>query len=413
MRCHFLIIGAHGDKPCTGHGDVEKAAGHGHSHGAEPCGGHGHGDGENKGANENISKLWRATAICFLFMIAEVVGGIIANSMAILTDAAHLLSDVAGMFISVAAIKIAQRVATQKYSFGYARAEVLGALMSCMLIWALTAILVYEAVNRMIHPEDVDGMVMTIVACLGLVVNLLMLFVLGGHSHGGQACSGHGHGEDGDLNVRAATIHVIGDLVQTIGVIIAASLIWGKPGDVGTWCCNSDGQRVSNWVYADPVCTCIFACLVLMTTYGIVKEAIMVLMQTTPPAADTESLAESLKAIPDVAEVHDIHVWAASPSNWVLTCHLVVAHEYNDATQKCCSTDELLEKAHKICTEWGAWHTTIQVEHLNGWACDTKCEPGRAAGRSDERPSSANSVDKKSNGDGHGHSHGGAPCGGH
>lgn len=341
-------------------------------------------------------------------MIAEVVGGLIAHSLAILTDAAHLLSDVAGMFMSVAAIKLAQRVATEQFSFGFARAEVLGALFSCMLIWALTGILVYEAIRRMITLEEVDGMTMTIVACLGLVVNLLMLFVLGGHSHGGQECGGHGHGGDGDMNVLAAQIHILGDLVQTIGVIIAAILIWTEPWDIGH-STASNGDRVSNWNYADPICTCIFAILVLMTTSGIVRDAVLVLMQSKPKSADTEELKRQLEKIAHVVNAHDIHVWAASPANWVLTVHLEVSHALGSTTalDRCCAADEVLADAQTICANWGAWHTTIQIEHAGGWSCDTDCKPGEHAGRRASVDAPAAPAG------GHGHSHGGTACGGH
>jgi len=286
------------------------------------------------------------------------------------------------MFISIASIKLAQRVATKSFSFGYARAEVLGAMVSVMLIWALTGILVYEAINRLITLQEVDGLIMFIVACIGLAVNLLMMVVLGGHGHshgGGDDHCAHGD-EGGDMNVDAAWIHVLGDLVQTIGVLIAAILIWAQPFDVGT-VIGAGGKEISKWNYADPVCTCVFACLVLTTTYGIVKESILVLMQGTPKGADLKKLETEMIQISNVIDCHDIHVWMATRSKWVLSCHLKVSHDFHGPEEKCCATDAILGQAQSIAEKQGYWHTTIQIEHEGGWSCNTNCKEGELPGQ--------------------------------
>lgn len=370
---------AHGATPCSGHGGghgAEHGGGHGGGHaehGDHGDHGHSHGGEEAADTQANVPKLLRAVVICFIFMLVEVVGGLLAGSLAIITDAAHLMADTAGMAISVAAIKLASRAASDEFSFGWARAEVLGAMVSVMLIWAITAILLYEAIRRLIQPQEVDGELMFIIACIGLFVNCLMLFVLGGHdhAHGGGGCE-HGHGEDGDINVLAAQIHVLGDLVQTIGVIIASVLIWWKPFDVGMH------AGVNAWYLADPICTIIFACLVMLTTYNIMRESLDVLMMKTPSNANVEELKSKLISIDDVVEVHDVHVWAVTRGKWVMGCHLRVEHaEHTNVDQQCCVADEILEKAQSIAKELGMWHTTIQIEHQGGHDCHPCDEPRR------------------------------------
>eukprot|EP00658_Telonema_sp_P-2_P000465 TRINITY_DN10181_c0_g1_i1.p1 TRINITY_DN10181_c0_g1~~TRINITY_DN10181_c0_g1_i1.p1 ORF type:complete len:394 (-),score=83.45 TRINITY_DN10181_c0_g1_i1:332-1513(-) len=338
------------------HNDHDDQAGHGHAHGAVK-----HSDDDANGPeaepaknpNEARNKLIKATALCFCFMVAELVGGLLAHSLAIMTDAAHLLSDLAGFAISIIAIQLAKKEANLSYSFGYHRAEILGALASVMLIWALTAVLVFEAIDRLQDPRKihVDGLLMFIISILGIAVNGAMMLVLGGHghshagggdhghSHGASGQTGHAHGagsdeehghshgghdgdkeeeEDGEgaknINVEAAWVHVLGDLVQGVGVMIAAILIWWAPGmttcskydlDCGHWMKNQEtsptgipigglsgkfwvGQDEGtfksgiNWYVADPACTLLFSVLVMYTTTGIVRSSISVLMAKAP-----------------------------------------------------------------------------------------------------------------------------------
>eukprot|EP00301_Raphidiophrys_heterophryoidea_P021068 c5603_g1_i2.p1 GENE.c5603_g1_i2~~c5603_g1_i2.p1 ORF type:complete len:405 (-),score=77.63 c5603_g1_i2:590-1765(-) len=316
-----------------------------------------------------VRKLVFATVFALLFMGAEFFAGYLANSLAVMTDAAHLLADVAGFGISLFSIYLAQKPATIQMTYGMARAEVLGALVSILTIWGITCVLVYEAVQRtrtLIQDDKklaIDGKLMFIISCAGLVVNIILLSILGthGHSHMGQqcthghshssssstrhdhshattrsqpqahsdasteasghnhshSCSGHGHthsahniaidqsqnqlavavlqGVDSDrllaeasartvlsippqpkreenLNVRAAYIHAIGDLIQNAGVMIAGALIW--------WQSNYEGHRL--WQLADPICTFFFSILVLFTTLRIGMTSLLVLMEGMP-----------------------------------------------------------------------------------------------------------------------------------
>jgi len=200
----------------------------------------------------------------------QVVGGYYAGSLAIMTDAAHLLSDLVGFLISILALYVARKAPTSRLSFGFHRAEILGALVSVFLIWILSGVLLYEAVLRSISPIHVDGKLMFIVASVGLGINLLMGLTLGhGHSHGHSHSHVQGDGTDShtstdvhysatptasgrrlsivNVNVKAAQIHVAGDAIQSVGVMIAGLIIWLKP----------------SLEIADPICTFVFAFLVL------------------------------------------------------------------------------------------------------------------------------------------------------
>ncbi|CAH0488962.1 unnamed protein product [Peronospora farinosa] len=335
-------------------------------------------------------KLQLACICSLLFMCAEIVGGFLAGSLAIMTDAAHLLSDVAGFCISLFAIWVSTLPASKRLSFGFQRAEVIGAVTSVLVIWVLTGVLVYAAVERFMeclrpHPkEHVNGKLMFIVACIGLVVNLILMQILGhghSHSHGGHGHShdgeihGHGHGntssssssseerhghshghshgghvnedlENGqvslssekkleNLNIQAAYIHALGDFIQSIGVCIAGGLIWYKP----------------EWQIADPIATFVFSLLVLGTTVGIVRDSVHVLMEGTPDGIHADEIERGLRHCSSVVAVHDLHIWSLSAGLPSLSVHLVS----DDA-------ETALHAAQRYLLSKGITHTTIQIE---------------------------------------------------
>ena len=371
-------------------------------------------------------KLWVVSILCLCFMVLEIIGGFLANSLAIMTDAAHLLSDLASFLISIFALWLATRAPTSRLSFGFHRAEILGALISVIMIWLLTGILVYEAVQRIREPEDVNGKYMFIVASCGLGVNLLMGFILyqSGHEHshglggGGHGHSHGGHGggsdapppyqehgdddeddedeeedeeeEDGNeeshghshssgshahshggsskdkssglnsvsyqnslppktdlpthrkaanINVSAAFVHVLGDALQSVGVMIAAALVWYNPA----------------WSIADPICTFVFSLLVLFTTARLVKQSVGVLMEGAPDGIDPQLVEQALHGVKGVLEVHDLHVWSLSVGKPSLSVHLL-ARKDDDTGEVLREATLMLGKRYNI------HHSTIQVE---------------------------------------------------
>lgn len=316
------------------------------------------------------NQLISASVLCLLFMIAEAVGGYLSNSLAVMTDAAHMLSDFTSFLVSLFALWVSSRPPSKKMSFGYYRAEILGASMSVLIIWILTGVLLYMAVDRLVHPDyDIDADAMIIVSVIGVVMNIAMGVVLHGglcdklntvhhgHTHGGGGGHGHSHAEDRNhshshsngssnhshsaqnMNVRAALIHVIGDLVQSIGVLIAAIIIKYWP-----------ELRV-----ADPICTFLFSGLVLATTVGLVRDASHVLMEGVPRNIDYNQVRFDLKSIDGVYAVHDLHIWSLTLDRNALTAHLALGSS--------AESEKVLKSATRILqNKYGIKHSTVQVE---------------------------------------------------
>jgi len=321
-----------------------------------------------------------ATIFTTVFMFAELAGGYIGNSLAIMTDAAHLLTDVVAMLLSLFAMKFSKKPSDHKMSFGYHRAEIIGASLSIFLIWGLVAILIYEAVLRLYgdiqHGEVVDGKIMTIIGCAGLGVNIIDALILywgnashshsHGHSHGnsghshGNSGHSHGHGGGGgSISVRAALAHAIGDCLQSVGVIIAAALVW--VGNLYYDVCSTtrhanddehdDAEKRCYWNLADPIASLIFGVITLVTTIGLIKQILAVLMEKVPDHIDYNQVKEELRNIDEVTEIHDLHIWSIAMGKVSLSCHLVSTDHVN-----------VLKKAQDICKSFGIIHSTIQVD---------------------------------------------------
>ena len=343
-------------------------------------------------------KLQLACLCSVLFMFAEVVGGFYAGSLSIMTDAAHLLSDVAGFLISLFAIWIGSLPASSRMSYGFQRAEVLGAILSVLFIWVLTGVLVYAAVERLIEDlgpnpvERVNGKVMFGVALIGLFVNLLLMKILGhhhhhggghhhghshshddvkkendvehGHTHGNghthdhhgdgngnhshnhshghvhhtshdHSSAGHDHSHHENINIQAAYIHALGDMVQSVGVCIAGALIWYEP----------------KWQIADPIATFLFSILVLITTVDVIKQSVHVLMEGTPDGIDPIEIEAGLRALSSVLTTHDLHIWSLTIGKPSLSVHVVSE-----------TPDAALHEAQDYLISKGISHSTIQVE---------------------------------------------------
>ncbi|CAN0266965.1 unnamed protein product [Lampetra planeri] len=284
-------------------------------------------------------------------------GGYLAGSLAIMTDAAHLLTDFASFLISLFSLWVSSRPATKIMNFGWFRAEILGALLSVLSIWVVTGVLVYLAVQRIVSDDfSIDGEVMLITAACAVGVNIIMAVTLHqpgsfhGHSHGGGGgghshSHGHGHGHGGgkeseqNVNVRAAFIHVLGDLLQSLGVLIAAIIIYFKP----------------NLKIADPICTFIFSVIVLATTISILRDVLRVLMEGTPKGIDFNEVKASLLAVPGVRDLHSLHLWALTMNQPVLSVHIAIEESVDPHLV-------LSEATIALHKKFGFYTTTIQVE---------------------------------------------------
>jgi cation diffusion facilitator family transporter len=355
-------------------------------------------------------KLWIASILCVVFMIGETIGGYFAGSLAIASDAAHLLTDFASFMISLFALYISERPATKRLSYGYHRAEVIGALTSVLLIWVVTGILVYMAVQRVITQEfEIDAQIMLITSGIGLIVNVIMGCTLHQHSHSHGGGGGHNHSHDShgpktthnghgngrvpapksnggyvstedvengnhhhheesdsssssaqvsvekpNLNVRAAFIHVIGDFLQSLGVFLAAIAIYFQP----------------SWVIVDPICTFLFSVLVLGTTYAIIRDALLVLMEGIPKGLDFNEVRETLLEVKGVCKVHNLRIWSLSMDKIAMSAHLAIEPNgsFNSST--------ILKKSSQLVkTKYGFCEVTIQIEDFSEGMQDcVKCQ---------------------------------------
>ncbi|XP_017056822.1 zinc transporter 2 isoform X2 [Drosophila ficusphila] len=378
-------------------------------------------------------KLIIASILCLVFMIAEIVGGVLSNSLAIATDAAHLLTDFASFMISLFAIWIAGRPSTQRMSFGWYRAEVIGAMASVFMIWVITGILVWLAIGRLISGDyEVNAKIMLITSGLAILVNVIMGVQLQhGHSHGlGGGGGGHGHSHGGNkkskkktpaaipshahatstpcsaspnqrieggvafapedaelpgsglptysyqnaklvdpsldleiaavlaetapgahhhggpvgreavnMNVRAALIHVIGDVIQSLGVFVAAGVIYFWP----------------EYSIVDPICTFVFSIIVLFTTFTIMKDALLVLMEGTPNYMHYAEVLQIFQGIEGVERVHNLRIWALSINKVALSAHLAIAANANPKMILDAATSA-------VHLRYNFFETTIQIE---------------------------------------------------
>ncbi|XP_075431733.1 putative proton-coupled zinc antiporter SLC30A4 [Ascaphus truei] len=252
-------------------------------------------------------RLCLAGGLYLLFMLGELVGGYVANSLAIMTDALHMLTDLSSIVLTLLALWLSEKSPNKHFTFGFHRLEVLSAIISVLLVYVLTAFLLYEAIQRTIHMDyEINGDVMLITAAVGVAVNIIMGFLLNqaghphSHSHSHSHCSpanspranqGHSHGS---LAVRAAFVHALGDLAQSVGVLIAAYIIRFKP----------------QYKIADPICTYIFSVLVIFTTLRIMRDTILIILEGVPKHLNVDQIKDDLMKIDDVYSIEDLNIWS-------------------------------------------------------------------------------------------------------
>jgi cobalt-zinc-cadmium efflux system protein len=259
-------------------------------------------------------------------MVVEVVGGLISGSLALLADAAHMLSDVAALGVALGAIWLAERPPTLRRSFGYQRAEILAALFNGIALMVVSLWIFYEAYRRLSESHEVLGGTMLAVAIVGLIVNLLAAYVLA-------------RAEGDSLNVAAALRHVLADLAGSVGVIVAAVII-----------------LVTGWEDADPIIGALIGLLVLISSWPILRDSVSVLLEQAPAGVDVEKIKRKLEAVDGVVDVHDLHVWTITSGFPALAVHVLV-----EQGEDCHARRRDLERM--LAEEFGIEHTTIQVDH--------------------------------------------------
>jgi cobalt-zinc-cadmium efflux system protein len=265
-------------------------------------------------------------------MTAEVAGGFVTGSLALLADAAHMLTDAAGLGLALLAIRYAARPATPQKSYGYMRAEILSALVNATVLLAVTGFILFEAYRRFISPPDVANGPMIVVAAIGLVVNLISMRLLSG-------------GSSVSLNVKGAYFEVFSDMLGSIGVIIAALVI-----------------RWTGWTIADPIIAAAIGLFIIPRTWNIMSETVHILMEGVPAHIDFAEVERSLSAIDKVTATHDLHLWTITSGVNAMSVHLMVMSP--------AQAPGVLQSARDIMrSRYGIEHVTIQVE--SGEDCRT------------------------------------------
>lgn len=300
--------------------------------------GHGHDHDHDHATDQNVRRLALTLGLVCVYMVAEVIGGVLANSLALLADAGHMLSDAGGLVVALFAMHIARRPATVTHTFGYRRAEVLGALANGAALLAIAGYIGYHAITRLGSPPEVRGPLMLAVATGGLVVNLIGLSLL----HGGKSES---------LNVRGAWLHVMADTLGSVGAIVSGVLI-----------------AVFGWNWADPVASLAIAAIVLYSSWLVMKQAAGVLMLAVPPELELAAVEEELTSVDGVLAAHDVHAWSITSKQPIMSAHLTISP---DADRQ-----RLMEEVHRrLRDRFDLHHSTIQLD------CPSGCQPGCAPSR--------------------------------
>jgi len=306
---------AQGHEPGAEHGHAHES-GHGHAHGHA---GHVH----KPAAGQALDRSFMfALLITGGFALVEIAGGFYAHSLALISDAGHMATDAAALFVGLMAARLSRRPASVSKSYGYGRAEVIGAFVNALAMLAVVVWIIVEAVQRVLKPEPVAGLWVIGIAACGLLVNLV---VLGMFSHG-----------HGNLNSRAAVLHVLGDLLGSVAAIVAGAVV-----------------TFTGWTLIDPLLSVAVALLILRSTWRLLLESANVLMEAVPEDIDYHAVQRRLSVIDGVAAVHDLHVWQTGSEGRALSAHLLI--EAADAWPR------VLEEARvALGREFGVGHVTLQ-----------------------------------------------------
>ena len=276
--------------------------------------------------------LWIAFGLTLFFLFVEVAGGILTNSLALLSDAAHMMTDVIALGVSLFAVRLARKPADAKRTYGYARMEAIGAMINGGLLFLVAGYILWEAVGRFREPPHVASTGMLVVAGLGLVVNLISMQLL-------RAGAGD------SLNMKGAYLEVWSDMLGSVGVILGALAI-----------------RFTGWTVIDPIIAVLIGLWVLPRTWVLLRQAGHVLMQGVPAGVNLDAVRDAMQAQPGVAAVHDLHVWALGSREPILTAHVLLANDAADTDGIRITMAEMLHERFDID------HATLQLEgrHCGG-----------------------------------------------
>ena len=289
----------------------------------------GHDHGAARASERN---LWIVLGLTAAFMFAEIVGGLLTRSLALISDAAHMFTDAAALAIALAAIRIGKRSADHKRTFGYYRFEILAAAFNATILFVVAGYILYEAYQRFRNPPEIQSIGMLIIATIGLVVNFAGMQMLRS-------------GATSSLNVKGAYLEVWSDMFGSLGVILAAVVIY-----------------FTQWAWVDAVVAAGIGLWVLPRTWQLLRESLNILLEGVPGDVEMDNIGKALLAVPGVREIHDLHVWALTTGKNTLTVHLVLDSGGEEQAVLAASTEVLASK-------FAIHHVTVQVEAA---ACDMK-----------------------------------------
>jgi cobalt-zinc-cadmium efflux system protein len=279
--------------------------------------------GHDHAAHASVKRLRIALALTATFLVAEVIGGIASNSLALLADAGHMLTDVAALALSLFVAWFSRQPSTPQKTYGYLRWEILAAFLNGSVLLLISAWIIVESVIRIRAPEPVGGLMLW-VALGGLVTNLISARIL------------HAGSRD-NMNVRGAYLHVLGDLLGSVGVVIAAIVI-----------------RYTGWLQADPIASFVTTALIIRGAWTLVRESVDILLEGAPRHIELSAVRAQLEAIPGIESVHDLHVWTVNPRMVAMSAHAIV----RDASAQ----QHVLEHVHDAMRIFGIGHVTVQIE---------------------------------------------------
>jgi cobalt-zinc-cadmium efflux system protein len=288
-----------------------------HDHGGHDHAGHDH------AAHGSVRRLRIALVLTATFLVVEVVGGVVSNSLALLADAGHMLTDVAALALSLFVAWFSRQPSSPQKSYGYLRWEILAAFLNGAGLLLISTWIIVESVMRMRAPEPVGGLMLW-VAIAGLITNLISARILHAGAHD-------------NMNVRGAYLHVLSDLLGSVGVVIAAVVI-----------------RYTGWLAADPIASFVTTVLIIRGAWTLVKESVDILLEGAPKHIDLSAVRTQLEAIPGIESVHDLHVWSVNPRMVAMSAHAIV----RDASTQ----QHVLEHVHDAMRLFGIGHVTVQIE---------------------------------------------------
>lgn len=278
-------------------------------------------------SSKNEQALLFALSLTSLFLVIEFISGLLLNSLALIADAAHMLTDATALAIGLAAVRIARRPADYRRTYGYYRFEILSAAFNALLLFGVAIYILYETYQRLLSPEQVKSTGMIIVAMIGLVVNLISMRLLS-------------QGKDQNLNMKGAYLEVWSDMIGSLGVILGAVII-----------------KFFGWNWIDPIVAICISLWIIPRTWILLKESLNILLEGAPAGIEYDDVIQSIKNLPGVLSIHDLHIWVLTSGKNILTAHVV----YDENIKP-----ELLiqDINHMLASKFNVYHTTLQTETL-------------------------------------------------